>query len=160
MHTCPMSDGPKPHVGGPVAGPGVPTVLIGGQPAAVVGDIAVCVGPPDALLPGSPTVLIGGRPSTRVGDMTAHGGTIVGPGCPTVLIGESGSSGGSAGGGAAPSTGTGAAAAAGTVKEGNLKKVSDSRLRQMGVDEHALKRDFVVGESISHYNIAVESGTD
>jgi uncharacterized Zn-binding protein involved in type VI secretion len=29
-----------------------------------------------------------GKPAARVGDMTAHGGTITGPGCPTVLIGN------------------------------------------------------------------------
>lgn len=87
MHTCPMFDGPKPHVGGPVVGPGVSTVLIGGQPAAVVGDLATCIGPPDALVPGSSSVLIGGRPGVRIGDSTAHGGVITGPGCPTVLIG-------------------------------------------------------------------------
>ena len=88
MHTCPMSDGPKPHVGGPITGPGTPTVLIGGMPAAVVGDIATCVGTPDSLIPpGSQTVLIDGKPAVRVGDMTAHGGVITGPGCPTVLVG-------------------------------------------------------------------------
>ena len=38
MHTCPMSDGPKPHVGGPILPPGAPTVLIGGMPAARVGE--------------------------------------------------------------------------------------------------------------------------
>ena len=39
MHTCPMFDGPKPHVGGPILPPGAPTVLIGGMPAARVGDM-------------------------------------------------------------------------------------------------------------------------
>ena len=75
-----------PHVGGPVTGPGVPTVLIGGLPAAVVGDLCTCVGPPDAIAMGSPTVLIGGRPAARLGDPTAHGGVIT-LGCPTVIIG-------------------------------------------------------------------------
>lgn len=88
MHTCPASDGPKPHVGGALLPPGVPTVLIGGLPAAVVGNPATCVGGPSAILPpGGLTVLIGGRPAARVGDPTAHGGTVTGPGCPTVLIG-------------------------------------------------------------------------
>lgn len=87
MHTCPMSDGPKPHVGGPVLPPGCPTVLIGGLPAARAGDMATCVGPPDSIAMGSATVMIGGMPAARVGDMTAHGGTIIPPGCPTVLIG-------------------------------------------------------------------------
>lgn len=89
FHQCPMVSPPPaaiPHVGGPVMGPGVPTVLIGGLPAAVVGDVAVCVGPPDAIVKGSGTVLIGGRPAARVGDSTFHGGSII-LGCFTVLIG-------------------------------------------------------------------------
>lgn len=59
MHTCPMFNGPVPHVGGPIIGPGSPTVLIGGLPAARMGDSAVCVGPPDTIIKGAPTVLIG-----------------------------------------------------------------------------------------------------
>ena len=89
MHVCPMATPgtpPVPHVGGPITGPGVPNVLIGGLPAAVVGDMAVCVGPPDVIVKGSATVLISGRPAARMGDMTAHGGTIV-AGFPTVMIG-------------------------------------------------------------------------
>lgn len=89
MHACPMlTPGlpPIPHGGGPVAGPCIPTVLIGGLPAAVLGDSAVCVGPPDTIVKGSATVLICGRPAARVGDSTVHGGTIV-LGCMTVLIG-------------------------------------------------------------------------
>ncbi|MCC6401674.1 MAG: PAAR domain-containing protein [Flavobacteriales bacterium] len=87
MHVCPMFDGPKPHVGGPVMGPGAPTVLIGGMPAAVMGTMCTCTGPPDTIVLGSMGVLIGGKPAARMGDMCAHGGTIV-AGCPTVLIGE------------------------------------------------------------------------
>ena len=89
MHTCPMvTPGlpPIPHVGGPVVGPGIPTVLIGSLPAAVLGDMLVCVGPPDSIIKGSATVMIGGKPAARMGDSTAHGGSIV-LGCPTVLIG-------------------------------------------------------------------------
>lgn len=90
MHTCPMQTpafpSPIPHVGGPVAGPGVPSVLIGNIPAAVVGDLCVCAGPPDTIVKGSSTVLIGGKPAARMGDSTAHGGTIT-VGCPTVIIG-------------------------------------------------------------------------
>lgn len=89
MHVCPMvtpGTPPIPHVGGPITGPGVPTVLIGGVPAATIGDIATCVGPPDAIAKGSATVMIGGKPAARVGDLTTHGGSIV-LGCPTVLIG-------------------------------------------------------------------------
>ena len=85
MHTCPMFDGPKPHVGGPILPPGAPTVLIGGLPAARMGDMCTCVGPPDTIVAGSPTVLIGGKPAARMGDMTAHGGVIV-AGYPLVMI--------------------------------------------------------------------------
>jgi len=61
-------------------------VLIGSMPAARVGDMAVCVGPPDTIAMGSFTVLIGSMPAARLGDLCGHGGTIV-VGCPTVLIG-------------------------------------------------------------------------
>ena len=89
MHACPMvTPGvpPIPHVGGPISGPGAPTVLIGNLPAARVGDMAVCVGPPDSIVKGSATVLIAGMPAARIGDICAHGGSIV-LGLPTVLIG-------------------------------------------------------------------------
>jgi len=86
MHTCPMVTALVPHVGGPVVGPGAPTVLIGGLPAAVIGDVCVCVGPPDTIVKGSGTVFIGGKPAARMGDTTAHGGVIV-QGLPTVMIG-------------------------------------------------------------------------
>ncbi len=86
MHVCPMVTGVVPHVGGPILPPGAITVLIGGLPAARVGDMCVCVGPPDVIALGSFTVLIGGMPAARMGDMTAHGGAIV-VGYPTVLIG-------------------------------------------------------------------------
>jgi uncharacterized Zn-binding protein involved in type VI secretion len=86
MHTCPLvNPGPVPHVGGPIS-IGCPTVLIGGLPAARVGDMCICVGPPDTIAMGSATVMIGGMPAARMGDMTAHGGVIV-VGCPTVMIG-------------------------------------------------------------------------
>lgn len=84
-HVCPMVTGVVPHVGGPIA-IGAPTVLVAGVPAARVGDMCVCVGPPDSIVKGSATVLIGGSPAARLGDSTAHGGAIV-AGAPTVLIG-------------------------------------------------------------------------
>jgi len=87
MHICPMVTGTVPHVGGPILPPGEPTVLIAGMPAARVGDMATCTGPPDTIIKGSSTVMIGGKPAARMGDSTAHGGTIV-AGCPTVLIGD------------------------------------------------------------------------
>lgn len=86
MHVCPMVTVLVPHVGGPIVAPGCPTCLIGMLPAARVGDMAICVGPPDVIALGSFTVLIGGQPAARMGDMTAHGGVIV-MGLPTVMIG-------------------------------------------------------------------------
>ncbi|MCA0247734.1 MAG: PAAR domain-containing protein [Proteobacteria bacterium] len=86
MHVCPMVTVLVPHVGGPIVGPGCPTVLIGGMPAACVGDIVTCAGPPDAIVMGSFTVMFGGRPAAQLGSLTAHGGTVV-MGYPMVLIG-------------------------------------------------------------------------
>jgi uncharacterized Zn-binding protein involved in type VI secretion len=86
MHVCPMLTGIIPHVGGPISGPGCPTVLIGSMPAARVGDMLVCVGPPDVIAMGSFTVLIGSMPAAQMTSLTAHGGTVI-LGCPTVLIG-------------------------------------------------------------------------
>ncbi|MEX3020903.1 PAAR domain-containing protein [Kluyvera sp. STS39-E] len=89
LQICPMATPglpPIPHVGGPIIGPCVPTVLIGSLPAAVVGDSCVCVGPPATIVKGSATVMIGGKPAARMGDTTSHGGTIT-LGCPTVIIG-------------------------------------------------------------------------
>jgi len=86
FHVCPMVTGTVPHVGGPIMPPGAPTVLIGGQPAACMGDMCTCTGPPDSIVMGSATVMIGGKAAARMGDSTAHGGTIV-AGLPTVLIG-------------------------------------------------------------------------
>ncbi len=86
LHVCPQVTGVVPHVAGPVVGPGAVNVLIGGLPAAVMGDSCVCVGPPDTIILGSFTVLLCGKPAVRMGDMTAHGGTVA-IGNPTVLIG-------------------------------------------------------------------------
>ncbi|MCX9039073.1 PAAR domain-containing protein [Citrobacter portucalensis] len=89
MHICPMvtSDQPPiPHIGGPILPPGVPTVLIGGLPAATVGSMATCVGSLDSIVTGSTKVLIGNKPAVRMGDQCAHGGTII-SGYQKVLIG-------------------------------------------------------------------------
>jgi uncharacterized Zn-binding protein involved in type VI secretion len=86
MHVCPQATGPVPHVGGPILPPGAVTVLIGGLPAARVGDMATCVGPPDTIALGSFTVLTMNMPQARIGDLTAHGGNII-LGCFTVLVG-------------------------------------------------------------------------
>lgn len=86
FHACPMvNPGGSPHAGGPIS-QGEPTVLIGGQPAATVGNMCICAGPPDTIIKGSGSVMIGGKPAARQGDSTSHGGTIV-IGMPTVLIG-------------------------------------------------------------------------
>lgn len=85
-HVCPMVTAVVPHVGGPILPPGGMTVMIGGVPAARMGDMVVCVGPPDTIVKGSATVMIGGKPAARVMDNCAHGGMIV-LGCFTVLIG-------------------------------------------------------------------------
>lgn len=91
-HTCPMlNPDESPHVGGPIV-TGEATVQVGFLPAARLGDMAICIGPPDAIAKGSATVLIGYMPAARIGDPTVHGGSIV-AGCTTVLIGESGSGG-------------------------------------------------------------------
>jgi uncharacterized Zn-binding protein involved in type VI secretion len=89
LHICPMvTPGvpPIPHVGGPILPPGCINVLIGGQPAARMGDMAFCVGPPSSIIMGSPTVMIGNMMAARMGDPTAHGG-VVSIGFPTVMIG-------------------------------------------------------------------------
>ncbi len=114
MHVCPMVTGIVPHVGGPILPPGLPTVLIGMMPAARMGDMCTCVGPPDVIAKGSPTVLIGNMMAARMGDITVHGGAIV-LGCPTVMIGDvgMGSPGGAAAVGAAAAAAVGAAAGAG-----------------------------------------------
>lgn len=57
-HVCPLSDGPKPHVGGVVA-VGSVTVLIGGLPAARQGDMVVEAGAPNSIALGAPTVMLG-----------------------------------------------------------------------------------------------------
>lgn len=79
--------------GGSIVGPGVPTVLIAGMPAATIVDLHVCVLPPTFIHPpvspfvgASSTVLIGGLPALRAGDMCVCGASTT-PGAPTVMIG-------------------------------------------------------------------------
>jgi uncharacterized Zn-binding protein involved in type VI secretion len=67
----------------PIIPPGAPTVLIGGMPAARLGDSCGV----DVIIKGSTTVFIGGLPAARIADATASGGAVLPPGCPTVLIG-------------------------------------------------------------------------
>jgi uncharacterized Zn-binding protein involved in type VI secretion len=84
---------PTSH-GGTLAPPGVPTVLIEGMPAAVMGGLHICAIPPATpphptttpIVAGSATVLIGGQPAARMGDSAACGATIV-VGSTRVVIG-------------------------------------------------------------------------
>ena len=85
MHVCPMVTVLVPHVGGPVLPPGAVTTLIGGMPAARVGDMLTCVGPPDVIVLGSFTTMFQGQPAAYMGSLTAHGGAIV-MGYPMVMI--------------------------------------------------------------------------
>lgn len=77
-HSCPLVNpgSGNPHVGGPIMPAGVPSVIIGGKPAAVVGTQCTCSGPPDSIIKGSSSVFFGGQAAARMGDSTAHGGTI------------------------------------------------------------------------------------
>ena len=141
LHACPMFDGPKPHVGGPIIPPCAPTVMTGGMPQARVTDKCTCVGPPDIIVKGSATVMVSKLPAARMLDNTAHGGVIV-IGLPTVLIGDSGGGGGSGvggaggmGGNAGPFDGVGGATGplakaislpATTTQAGALKQAADS----------------------------------
>jgi uncharacterized Zn-binding protein involved in type VI secretion len=96
-----MAMPPAARVGDPtghpgiIAGPGVPSVLIGGKPAATVGDLHTCMSPPPAAHPpspiagpGCPTVLIGGKPAALVGDLAGCSAPILPPGAANVLIGD------------------------------------------------------------------------
>jgi uncharacterized Zn-binding protein involved in type VI secretion len=121
--------------GGTITGPGAPTVMIGGMPAARVGDMHVCplvnpapVPPPHVGGPiqmGSMTVMIGGMQAARQGDMCVCSGPpdSIAMGCPTVLIGDGAGGGGGAGGSGTAKKASGAAAA-GQVEEGHYLDVT------------------------------------
>jgi uncharacterized Zn-binding protein involved in type VI secretion len=78
--------------GGTVTGPGAATVTIGGQPAAVAGDMHSCplgsnAHPPASPFPmGSSSVRIGGVPALRTSDACGCGATPA-VGLPSVTIG-------------------------------------------------------------------------
>jgi uncharacterized Zn-binding protein involved in type VI secretion len=85
-HICPQTS-PSPHLGGVVVGPGEATVLIENLPAACIGDMCACAGPPNAITAGASTILVADKSAARLGDSTAHGGTIA-AGSATVLFGD------------------------------------------------------------------------
>ena len=143
MHVCPMVTGLVPHVGGPILPAGCPTVLIGFLPAARIGDMAVCVGPPDVICyVDSATVIIGNMPAAGIGDMTAHGGSIV-VGCPTVIIGDVG-------------MGGGGGAQAGTMKAAKLSGAAFTKMSCDAAVAPAIKTDW----GRSRWRIRVSGGDD
>lgn len=145
FHMCPMMTPavpPIPHVGGPIISAGVPTVLIGGMPAATISDMCMCTAsPPDIILPNGCMVLIGGKPAARLGDMTAHGGTIM-LGCMTVLIGMAGSSGGGGGGGEAGGAGGVSAGANAMKKIDNTNSLAKAAISGDELAERKDEKDY------------------
>src|SRR5215471_9555498 len=87
-HTCPMWTGLVPHVGGPILPPCSINVLTVGLFQARLADFLFCAGGPDVIAKAASTVLVNGLPAARLTDLTVHGGMIVAPGAPTVLIGD------------------------------------------------------------------------
>jgi len=147
LHVCPMVDGVKPHVGGPVMpAAAVPTVLIEGLPAAVMGTVCQCAGPPDMIAMGSSGVYIGGKQAARMGDMTSHGGTIA-KGAATVLIGESGS--GSGGANAGGGNGSGKKTGAGQATDiSNSEALKNAAKNGDDTAERTDKKDFTAQFSL------------
>lgn len=76
LHICPLYDGPKPHVGGPVVVSGAPGVLVNGKAIALMGDMCTCASAPDMIAQGSSGVTVNGIPVATVNCLTAHGGII------------------------------------------------------------------------------------
>ncbi len=81
--------------GGTIVGPGAATVMIGGMPASVVGDLHACaiISTPatphltsSPFLMGSTSVFICGKPAIRTTDICLCGANVI-IGCPTVIIG-------------------------------------------------------------------------
>ncbi len=85
-HSCPLSEGSKPHKGLSIAQVKPSKVYIEGKLTATAGDIAPCNGPPDTLAEGAEKVFIKGALAARQGDKTAHGGVIT-SGAKKVFIG-------------------------------------------------------------------------
>jgi|SRR5215467_15414393 len=86
FHACPVVNVLVPHVGGNML-PTQAQTLVLDLPAERLADFGICTGPTDVIAQGSTTVLIGDLPAARMTDKTVHGGSIVSPCAPTVLIG-------------------------------------------------------------------------
>ena len=91
MHGCivPATPGPPvppPGTPGPILPPCAVTVLIGGLPAARMGDMLTAA-PPHPIILGSMTVLTMNQPQARVGDQGACMGFILPPCQINVLVG-------------------------------------------------------------------------
>ena len=99
LHTCPMVTGLVPHVGGLIIPPCQFNVLTCMMPQARITDMAICVGPMDMIILGAFTILVGGLPAARLGDMTVHGGVIVTGCFTVLIGDAGGGGGGGAGGG-------------------------------------------------------------
>lgn len=85
-HICPMKDGKKEHVGGPVI-KGSSNVFARNKPVCRLGDQLQCQSPSlDMVAKGSNAVFANGKPIARMGDQTVHGGNIL-EGIPNILIG-------------------------------------------------------------------------
>ncbi len=85
LHVCP-AESPEPHVGGPIV-TGSADVLINGLPAATVGSLATCDGPPSEVVQGCATIFINGKPAAHLGHLTSHGG-FISTGSPNVIFGD------------------------------------------------------------------------
>ncbi len=82
---CPMVDGPIPHVGGVILETTAVNIIVGIFPAAVIGSMAMCIGPPANVVDGSPTFLADCDPVAIMLSSTDHGGMVL-EGEPTVLF--------------------------------------------------------------------------
>jgi uncharacterized Zn-binding protein involved in type VI secretion len=167
---------PAARLGDPTAHGGVitvgfPTVLIGGMPAARLGDMHVCpmftgyvphVGGPISL--GSTGVLIGNMPAARMGDMAV----CVGPpssiimGCPTVLIGETSPGGG--GGGAGAGAGGGGGGDVSAVKAALVSAIIADPGEPVEGEAHTLDASFkdAGGFAVAnvHYLLSMPDGSE
>ena len=151
--------------GGVIIGPGCSTVIIGGMPAARMGDMHTCpmmtgliphVGGPIAL--GSLTVMIGGMPAARLGDMVLCVGPpdLIALGCPTVLIGDAAGGGGSIGTDSTQTATTPQSSKSGQLKSARILK-PPTVLKSTAADKAGLTRVGVGEKIITSEGIEIQS---